>query len=277
MRDNTRRLNPAAYKKQSSRAAPSSQVSDVPVPSFFVELPSRGIYYPQDHALHNKETIEIKEMTAKEEEILSSQELIKEKVAIDRFLDSVVVNLDISPQSLLLADRDAIVYESRARSYGNKLHLLSYECPACQAKQKTTTKTTVKIQQEDLSEYEDICFVNEDGKIEFTFSNGMNLQCNPVDINLESKIIKQIQENPAESFINVILRTTVVSYGDITDKKELKTALETIPARDSKKFRDTYQKMLPQYRAWTKITCKECDHDTESEVPLGAEWFWLVD
>ena len=81
MRDNTRRLNPAAYKKQSSRAAPSSQTSDVPVPSFFVELPSRGIYYPQDHALHNKETIEIKEMTAKEEEILSSQELIKEKVA----------------------------------------------------------------------------------------------------------------------------------------------------------------------------------------------------
>ena len=56
------------------------------VPTEFVELPSRGIFYHQGHPLYNTTSTEIKYMTAKEEDILTSRSLLKEGVALDRML-----------------------------------------------------------------------------------------------------------------------------------------------------------------------------------------------
>ena len=61
------------------------------VPTEFVELPSKGKFYPPGHPLHNAETVEIKFMTAKEEDMLSSRALLKSGVAIDRVLQSLVM------------------------------------------------------------------------------------------------------------------------------------------------------------------------------------------
>ena len=65
------------------------------VPTEFVDLPSRGLYYPAGHPLHGIESLEIKHMTAKEEDILSSEALIRKGVAIDRMLQSVLINKDV--------------------------------------------------------------------------------------------------------------------------------------------------------------------------------------
>ena len=77
------------------------------VPTEFVELPSEGRYYPPGHPLHNQPNIEIKQMTAKEEDILTSQSLLKQGVALDRVLQSVVVDNRINVGSLLVGDRNA--------------------------------------------------------------------------------------------------------------------------------------------------------------------------
>ena len=55
-------------------------------PTEFVELPSKGKYYPESHPLHNQDTIEIRHMTAKDEDILTSAALLKKGIAIERFL-----------------------------------------------------------------------------------------------------------------------------------------------------------------------------------------------
>ena len=58
-------------------------------PTQFVELPSQGLYYSPEHPLHNKEHIEVRYMSAKDEDILSSQNLIKKGLVIDKLLDSL--------------------------------------------------------------------------------------------------------------------------------------------------------------------------------------------
>ena len=63
-------------------ANPAPSLSFI-VPTEFVSLPSQGKFYPQNHPLHGKDTVEIKQMTAKEEDILTSRNLLKKGVALD--------------------------------------------------------------------------------------------------------------------------------------------------------------------------------------------------
>ena len=83
------------------------------VPTEFVELPSGGRYYPQGHPLHNQETIEIKHMTAREEDLLTSRALLKKGLALDRLLESVIIDKKIRASDLLVGDRNAILISTR--------------------------------------------------------------------------------------------------------------------------------------------------------------------
>ena len=89
------------------------------IPTEFVELPSKGLFYPPNHPLHNQETIEIKQMTAKEEDILTSRSLLKKGVAIERVISSVIMDKRIKPATLLVGDRNAIIIAARISGYGS--------------------------------------------------------------------------------------------------------------------------------------------------------------
>ena len=70
-------------------------------PTEFVELPSRGQGYPENHPLYGKETIEVRFMTAKDEDILSSRTLLKKGLAVERFLDNILVEKNILKKQTL--------------------------------------------------------------------------------------------------------------------------------------------------------------------------------
>ena len=117
MRNNQRRLGQKPSPGPSSPAAQANLA--FAVPTEFVELPSRGHFYPEDHLLHNQETVEIKFMTAKDEDILSSQALLEKGLAVERLLDSLLVQ-DIDPSTLLVGDRSAILIAARISGYGEE-------------------------------------------------------------------------------------------------------------------------------------------------------------
>ena len=79
-------------------SSPSAAVAAEPTglafstPTEFVDLPSEGRLYPQGHPLHGRDSIEIKFMTAKEEDILTSKTLLKKGLAVDRMLQSIILN-----------------------------------------------------------------------------------------------------------------------------------------------------------------------------------------
>ena len=100
-------------------------------PTELVDIPSKGLLYPADHPLHGKEEIEIRYMTAKEEDILTSKTLLKKGVAIDRFLQNIIVDKNIKVNDLLIGDKNAA--ESRQSCPRNQdfvQRLGSGSCPA---------------------------------------------------------------------------------------------------------------------------------------------------
>ena len=102
---------------------------EFPVPTEFVVLPSGGDLYPPEHPWHNKIEIEIKHMTAKEEDILSSQNYIASGVALDKFVQSVLID-PIDASSILLVDRTAILIAARTTGYGEEYDT-AVGCPSC--------------------------------------------------------------------------------------------------------------------------------------------------
>jgi len=85
-------------------------------PTEVIELPSKGLVYPEDSPLSDG-TIEIKYMTAKEEEILASRNLIKKGLALDKLFESVIVG-DVDPSQIILGDKNAIMLATRVLAYG---------------------------------------------------------------------------------------------------------------------------------------------------------------
>ena len=87
-------------------------------PSEEVTLPSKGLLYPQDHPL-SKGVVEIKYMTAREEDILTNQNFIKNGTVIDKLLKSLIVT-KFNYNDLLVGDKNAILVAARILGYGSE-------------------------------------------------------------------------------------------------------------------------------------------------------------
>jgi len=86
-------------------------------PTEVIDLPSEGKLYPKEHPCSNGK-IEIKYMTAKEEDILTSQNLIKKGVVIEKLLDSLIVTEGVKTDDLLIGDKNAVMVAARILAYG---------------------------------------------------------------------------------------------------------------------------------------------------------------
>ena len=86
-------------------------------PSEIIDLPSEGKLYPKEHPCSNGK-IEIKYMTAREEDILTSQNLIKKGVVIDKLINSLILTEGVSGDDLLIGDKNAVMVAARVLAYG---------------------------------------------------------------------------------------------------------------------------------------------------------------
>ena len=116
------------------QAAPAT--TGYQVPTDFVELPSKGTFYNPNHPWHNKESVEVRYMTTKEEDILSSEAYAKAGIMFDRLIESVTVDR-VDSNTLLPGDRNAILISSRASGYGN-LYETKINCPSCDERSQLT-------------------------------------------------------------------------------------------------------------------------------------------
>ena len=94
-------------------------MSEVKFPTEIVDLPSKGLLYPKESALSSGK-VEIKYMTAKEEDILTSANLIKKGVVIEKLLESLIVDKSVKVNDLLIGDKNAVLIASRILAYGKE-------------------------------------------------------------------------------------------------------------------------------------------------------------
>ena len=92
-------------------------MSEYKIPTEEIELPSKGLVYPEDNPLSSGK-IEIKYLTAKEEDILTNPSYIKKGTVIDKMLQSLIVSKDVNYDDLIIGDKNAIMVAARVLGYG---------------------------------------------------------------------------------------------------------------------------------------------------------------
>ena len=100
------------------------------VPVETVPLPSLGRTYDTDSPLYGSETVQIKAMTAKDEDILTSKALIKKGTVITQLIKNCLVDRSIDVDAMLVGDRNAIMTALRVTGYGSDYNI-EVDCPAC--------------------------------------------------------------------------------------------------------------------------------------------------
>ena len=94
-------------------------MAEVKFPTEVVDLPSNGLLYPKGSPLSSGK-IEIKYMTAKEEDILTSANLIRQGVVVEKLLESLIVDKSIKVDELLIGDKNVVLIASRILAYGKE-------------------------------------------------------------------------------------------------------------------------------------------------------------
>jgi hypothetical protein len=287
MRNNEERMS--QDPKQTSADLPPqfmtpglSQELNFVTPTEFVPLPSKGKYYPETHPLFGKDSIEVRQMTAKEEDILTSKSLLKKGVAIDRMLESIIVDKKIKPSELLIGDKNAVLIAARISGYGQE-YQTSIVCPSCEKKMNHTF---------DLSEYleragEERPDVLPEGCERLASGNvvirlpktNWVVECRLMTGADETRIVKMIEarkrfNDSDDSKLSDQLETMIVSIQGVTDSFLIKKAIQLLPALDSKHLRKCYQQCVPGVDLKTTISCSSCDSEQEMEVPFTADFFW---
>ena len=133
-RNNEDRLMGGHKPTPSEEVPQMANPMDFVTPTEIVDLPSKG-RYPEGHPLHGSETVEIKHMTAKDEDILTNRSMLKKGVAIDRLLQNLLKDKSIDARSLFVGDRNAILIHARASAYGQD-YKTKVQCPSCGEKSK---------------------------------------------------------------------------------------------------------------------------------------------
>jgi hypothetical protein len=246
------------------------------VPTEFVELPSAGKFYPETHPLHGLDSIEVKQMTAKEEDLLTSRTLLKKGVALERVLQNLIVDARINAQHLLIGDRNAITVAIRSTAYGN-MYETKITCPACNA----TQDYTFDLNEAGVYGGEDLDTLditpNGDGtfnvllpttQVEATF----RLLIGQDEKAMLSSTTKK--GNSADNLVTNQLKNIIVAVNGDTSPQAVRYLVDNIPSRDSRHLRMSYKVAAPNIDLTQNFACGECEYDAELEVPLTADFFW---
>ncbi len=233
-------------------------------PTEEVELPSKGLLYPDGHPLKSGK-IEIKYMTAKEEDILSNQSYIQKGIVLDKLLESVIVNKDIKLKDLLIGDKNAILIATRILGYG-KTYSFNYN----------GEKIDVDLTELENKPFDESYIV--DGKNEFSFTlphSNTLITFMVLDGHGEAKIeaelkgLRKIQKDNVPE-LTTRLKHILLSVNGESESKDIREFVDNyMLARDSRAFREHLKSVQPDVDM--SITL---DNGEEVEVPLGLNFFW---
>ena len=276
MRNNGDRLSqtPDAPHDQS---VPSTTLEFV-VPTDFVDLPSGGYFYPVGHLLHGQQQLEIKYMTAKEEDILTSQTLIKKGIAVDKMLQNILVDKRINIDSVLSCDRSAMMVASRITGYGEDYNF-SINCPSCSTKNQIHYNLNNAVVNNGKNHEQNEVEYSQDGTFVVTLpKTGYRVQMKLLN-GKDERTLFEVNENRKrknlpEAAATDQLRISIVSVNNITDSQTIDKFISTLRAMDAKFLRNMYKKVSPSLDMKTDFSCSSCSFSQEVDIPLTAEFFW---
>lgn len=246
------------------------------IPYESVPVPSRGVIYNPASKLYAMESVQIKAMTAREEDILASQALLKEGTVITNLIRSCLIDKDIDPSEMISGDRNAMMVSIRITGYGANYPYRA-ECEECGVINKKEARL------DDLSikrlEIEPV----EPGKNEFLFNLPVTKKSvtfkflNEKDDKDRKAASKTMQKHTSGKITNNItsfLEYSIISIDGIRDKNKIKHFVMYMPAADSKALRNFINKNEPGIDMTQSYECDGCGHINKTKLPITPEFFW---
>lgn len=237
------------------------------LPTEMVELPSKGLLYPKESAL-SAGKIEMKYMTAKEEDILTNINFIKNGTVIDKLLQSLIIT-PIDYNELLVGDKNAIMVAARILAYGK-----DYE-----VEHRGETITV------DLSILEDKVIDESKftkGKNEFTFQlpHTDNVITFKVLTHGDEKVIDQevkgLQKIHKDNLTEVTtrLKRMITSVNGLKEAKDIREFVDKyLLSKDARALREEYNKVSPDMELKFTFTNENGDEEV-ADLPIGISFFW---
>jgi hypothetical protein len=237
------------------------------LPTETVELPSKGLLYPKDSPLSSG-TIEMKYMTAKEEDILTNQNYIRQGTVIDKLLQSLIVTEGVNYSDILVGDKNAIMVAARILSYG-KDYEIEYRG------EKITVDLSEldnKVLDESLYKAGENNFTYELPYTKNTVTFKLLSQKDEQVIEKEIKGLKKIDKNSSTE-VTSRLKHIITSVNGSTEQKDIREFVDKyLLAKDARALREYYAQVNPDI----DLSFAYNDNGVEEDVdlPIGLNFFW---
>jgi hypothetical protein len=247
-------------------------MAELKLPTEKVSLPSKGLLYSKESPLSSGE-IEMKYMTAREEDILTNTNFIRQGVVIDKLLQSLIVT-PINYDDLLIGDKNAILIAARILGYGAE-YSFKYNDERRQEIEATVDLSTLKEKELDAS-------LIKNGTNEFNFNlpkSGNVITFKLLTHGDEKKIDAEIKGltkvNPNGSFdITTRLKYMITSVNGDRDQKSIRDFIDNfLLASDARALREYYTKIQPDVEL--KYTPEDENYTGEGiDIPISLNFFW---
>jgi hypothetical protein len=235
-----------------------------------IELPSKGVFYPEHSPLRSG-TIDLYLMTAKHEDILTSPNLIQKGVVLDRLIDALIATKGVKASDLLIGDLNAVMVAARILGYG-KDYQVTLECPSCGSEVEETVN---------LSELETDNIPTTDTTSKFTIvlplskaEVTLKLLTRGDELNIEKEVksLKKINSE-VDSESTTRLKNMIVSVNGDTSKTTIWKFVDSLLVRDARYLREQYKSRIPDVNFNVTVNCT-CGTSEKARLPIGVNFFW---
>ena len=243
-------------------------MADYKFPTEMVELPSKGYFYADGHPLSSGK-VEVKYMTAKEEDILTSQNLIQQGIVLDKLLQSLVVDKSIKLDDMLIGDKNALMVAARILGYG-KEYEFNYD-----GVEQSVDLSILEPVEMDFDKFtkgqNEFNFKLPNSEREITFK--LLTSGDEKNISAETKAKEKISKE--QSFeLTTRLKNMILSVDGNSEKAYINNFVDNeFLSRDSLAFREYLTSVTPDVDMTTKIK-NTAGRETEVVIPVTLRFFW---
>jgi len=265
-----KQLKEIATAKYQTKAAEETQSFDFPTE--VIELPSKGKLYPSDNPL-SKGTIEMKYMTAKEEDILSNQSFIKNGVVLDKLFKSLIVT-PCNYNDLLLCDKNAIMIAARILGYGKDYEMKVVSPSSGDQIDYSVDLTKLKEKEIDWSVWDSgensVLFDLPASKRQVRLK--MLTQGDQSKMDAELKGLAKLKKNAT---VSTMMKYVIIELDGDADKQKIRQFVDNgLLAIDSRAIRNFINKCTPEIDFSIEIPDGETGDTFRSQLTIGLDFFW---
>jgi hypothetical protein len=260
---------------QTQQPQPTQQTTTFDFPTQVISLPSEGRCYAESNPL-SKGTLEIKYMTAREEDILADRNLINKGVVLQKLLEAVVVQPGVTADDLVVGDINAVYLATRMLGYGPEYDVEVTD-PFSGEKQKVTVDLST-LQTKDIN----LDILNPQNRYDLTLPVSKKklvvrllTHKDEKDINAEIQALERLTKGKSSSSdVTTRFKYMIVEVDGNSDRGFINKFVPNMLAGDTKALRNFFKEISPDIDMKFEFT-SELTGETEAlDIPFGISFFY---